>query len=144
MSESEEPFMEHPTGEFSNAVSAMESAIERLRSLDRWDQWIAFCGQGQGSGPDTVHFAEVRLRREEIKLEVGDVELMKVFSIGGLKDKEIAVQLNSSGSLLVVKEATAVQLARLLDGIFRGHLGIRNFEDEKDYSVGAEWCDDED
>ena len=34
MASPDEPFMEHPTGEFPNAVSAMENAIGRLRALD--------------------------------------------------------------------------------------------------------------
>jgi len=53
MSHRDAPFMEHPTGEFPDAALAMESAIERLRSLDRWDRWITFCGQGQGGRVDS-------------------------------------------------------------------------------------------
>ena len=52
MTASDEPFMEHPTGEFPDAVAAMTSTIERLRSIRNWDHWIAFCGQGQGLIPN--------------------------------------------------------------------------------------------
>lgn len=57
---SEEPFMEHPTGEYASALDAMEAAIVRLRALTEWHGWITFCAQGEGSSPESVHFAEVR------------------------------------------------------------------------------------
>ena len=137
----DEPFMEHPAGEFPNAVSAMENAIARLRALDSWDRWIAFCGQGQGSRPDSYHVAEVLLRGDEIRIDEPHVDLSAVFKAGGLEENEIDVQSDGAG-MIRIGRATDEQLARFLDGLFRGKLGIREFDDEGDYSVGAEWCDD--
>ena len=57
----EEPFMEHPTGQYGSALEAMEAAISRLRALPEWNRWITFCAQGEGESPEGVHFAEVRL-----------------------------------------------------------------------------------
>ena len=62
------PFMEHPTGEFSTAVDAMENAIARLRALPEWNRWITFCAQGEGSSPDTTRCAEVRLLSDVLEL----------------------------------------------------------------------------
>src|ERR1051325_866167 len=67
------PFMEHPSGDFDTAFEAMEDAVRRLRELRNWDQWITFNAQGQGSGPDSYEFAEVRMLRD--KLDLGDKPL---------------------------------------------------------------------
>ena len=39
-----------------------------------------------------------------------------------------------------VAGASPEQFAALLDALFRSQLGVRPFEDEEDYAVGAEWC----
>lgn len=62
----DKPFMEHPAGEYDRAVDAMEGAISRLRALPKWNEWIAFCAQGEGSAPETVCFAEIRVLAEII------------------------------------------------------------------------------
>jgi hypothetical protein len=140
----DEPFMEHPTGEFSSAVEAMAAAIERLRALERWERWMCFDGQGQGSNEDAIRSVEVRLQGEEIEVGPGDIDLAEVFRVGGLKPNEVEVQtVDSTRGLLRVRGATPVQVARLLDGLFRGLLGVQPFDDDEgDYAVGAEWCDD--
>jgi hypothetical protein len=137
----DEPFMEHPTGEFPDAVAAMESAIGRLRALESWDRWIAFCGQGQGSSPDSYHVAEVRLRGDDIRIDELQVDVPSILEVGGLAADEIDVESDEAGGLRV-RGATPAQLARFLDGLFRSHLGVRRFDDDGDYAVGAEWCDD--
>jgi len=63
------PFMEHPSGEFNSAVEAMADAIERLRALPEWNEWITFCAQGMGSDEDSEHHAEIRMRRDELQLD---------------------------------------------------------------------------
>lgn len=136
----DEPFMEHPTGEFANAVSAMEDAIGRLRALDSWDRWIAFCGQGQGSRPETYHVAEVRLRGDEIRTDKPQVDVPAILELSGLEADEIDVETDGTGGL-TVRRVTPGQLARFLDGLFRSQLGVRRFDDDGDYTVGAEWCD---
>jgi hypothetical protein len=137
----DEPFMEHPTGEFPDAVSAMADAIARLRALDSWDRWIAFCGQGQGNRPDSYHVAEVRLRGDEIRIDEPQVDVPAVLEMAELKDDDIDVDYDGVGTLRVHR-ASHAQLARFLDGLFRGQLGVREFDDDGDYAVGAEWCDD--
>ena len=57
----EQPLMEHPTGEYENAIEAMTAALQRLRSLPEWNRWITFCAQGEGDSPESTRFAEVRI-----------------------------------------------------------------------------------
>src|SRR5437868_12622246 len=59
----DEPFLEHPTGEFKTAVDAMANAIERLRALPQWKDWITFSAQGMGSRTDSYHSAEIQMRK---------------------------------------------------------------------------------
>jgi hypothetical protein len=125
--------MEHPSGEFADAVSAIESAIERLRALDAWDRWIGFSGQGQGG-----HSADLLVRGDEIQIGQASVDLERVFEVGGLDPGEIDVIVEEPGTLKV-RGASATQFAKFLDGLFRGHLGVRDYEDDGDYAVGAEW-----
>jgi hypothetical protein len=124
------PFMEHPTGDFE----AMEDAVTRLRKLPKWEQWITFSAPGEGHGPDSYQFAEVRMLAD--KLEVGDKPL----------DVARVVQAARTGASLVadgahysVAAASPREVAQLLDAIFRHHFHIRPFADEDDdYAVGAE------
>lgn len=141
MQSPDEPFMEHPTGEFPDAVAAMEHAIARLRALDTWDRWIAFNGQGQGSRPDSYRMAEIRLRGDEIRIDEPLAEVSAILRVGDLDDDDIDIEFDGAGGIRV-RRATPMQLAKFLDGLFRGHLGVRKFDDENDYTVGAEWCDD--
>jgi hypothetical protein len=134
----DEPFMEHPTGDFPNAVAAMTDAIARLRALDSWANWITFGGQGQGARPDSMHLAEVRLLGDEIQLPGHEVDRDAVLKLAGLADAALDLEVRTGGSLRV-GHATAEQLARLLDALFRGPLGVRPFDGETDYAVGAEW-----
>ncbi len=141
MADNDEPFMEHPTGEFPDAVSAMTSAIERLRSLETWDRWIAFSGQGQGERPESYHVEEIRLRGDEIDVGGRAIDWPTALREGGISPSEVPVHVDLRG-VLQARGATAEQLARLLHGLFLGQLGIRPFDDEGDYAVGAEWCDE--
>src|SRR4051794_3769128 len=65
----EQPFMEHPSGDFETAVDAMADAIKRLRGLPEWDEWITFHAQGMGGRLDSYHFAAIRMRQGEIVFE---------------------------------------------------------------------------
>jgi hypothetical protein len=129
------PFMEHPTGDFDSAVEAMEDAVTRLRKLPKWEQWITFSAQGEGHGPDSYQFAEVRILAD--KLDVGDKPL----------DVARVVQAARTGASSLVADgahyavaASPREVAQLLDAIFRHHFDIRPFADENnDYAVGAEW-----
>src|SRR5262245_34083647 len=72
------PFLEHPSGEFETAADAIADAIKRLRALPEWDNWITFTAQGKGEGVGSCHFAEIRMREDELKLPTPmdiDIEL---------------------------------------------------------------------
>jgi hypothetical protein len=129
------PLMEHPCGDFENAIDAMESAIEKLRSLPAWDQWITITAQGQGHRPDSYCLAEVRLLRD--KLDVGPQPL-DIVRIARRARVEPSCLL-ADGECYSVASASPRQLARVLDAIFKHHFRIRPYPDEGDYGVGAEW-----
>jgi hypothetical protein len=63
------PFMKHPSGGLDTAIDAMADAIKRLRALPEWNEWITFSAQGMGGRVDSYHFAEIRMRQDELKLE---------------------------------------------------------------------------
>jgi hypothetical protein len=127
--------MEHPTGQFTTAVEAMADAIQRLRMLPEWNEWIVFCAQGAGQHENSYHLGEIRMRRESIDPGIPiDVETIAK-----------AAQVETS-SIVGVEEiyklpgSTPLEAARILDAIFRNHLGIRPFAGEgDDYAIGAEW-----
>jgi hypothetical protein len=73
-----EPFMEHPTGDFNSAVSAMADAIGRLRSLPSWEQWITFGAQGEGQEPDCYESAEIRMRDDRLDVGVNPLDISRV------------------------------------------------------------------
>jgi hypothetical protein len=130
------PFMEHPTGDFNSAVAAMEDAIRRLRQLPKWDQWITISAQGEGNGPDSYEFFEVRMRSD--KLDVGEkpLNISQIIEAAGTE----ASSLVAEGAQYSVAAASPAEAARILDAIFRDHFGLRPFPDEDDdYAVGAEW-----
>jgi hypothetical protein len=130
------PFMEHPGGDFDSAVAAMENAVRRLRELRNWEQWITFGAQGEGGGPDSYEFAEVRMLRD--KLDVGEkpLDVPRVVQAARVG----ASSITTDGAQYSVAAASPREVAQLLDAIFRHHFGIRPFADEgDDYAVGAEW-----
>jgi hypothetical protein len=130
------PFIEHPTGDFDNAVAAMEDAVRRLRSLPRWEQWITFGAQGEGHSPESYEFAEIRML--DNRLDTGPRPLDVPFIIQTASTR--ASSLVADGAHYSVATASPLEVAQLLDAIFRHHFGIRPFADESDdYSVGAEW-----
>jgi hypothetical protein len=131
----DEPFMEHPTGEFKSAVEAMADAIKRLRAQPECSDWITFCAQGMGHDEDSEHHAEIRMRRDELQLdEAIDVEAV-IQRAGVPRSSLIAAGANYS-----VASASPTDAARVMDTIFRHFLGIRPFADQgDDYAIGAEW-----
>jgi hypothetical protein len=133
----DEPFMEHPTGDFESAVDAMADAIERLRALPKRDEWITFNAQGMGDRGDSYHFAEIRMRQGEIAFENPlDVDIQKVTKQAGVPES----CLSKTEGGYSVATATPIQAARVMDVIFRHYLGIRpHTGEENDYAVGAEW-----
>jgi hypothetical protein len=127
--------MEHPTGQFATALEAMADAIQRLRVLPEWNEWIVFCAQGAGHNENSYHLGEIRMRRESIDPGIPiDVEAIA---------KASQVQKSSivgDGGIYKLSGATPLEAARILDAIFRNHLKIRPFADGgNDYAIGAEW-----
>jgi hypothetical protein len=130
------PFMEHPTGDFDSAVEAMEDAVRRLRKLRSWKQWITFGAQGEGDGPDSYEFVEIRMLGN--KLDVGDrpLDVPRIIDAAHTGVSSIV----ADGAHYSVAAASPREVAQLLDSIFRDHFGLRPFGDEGgDYAVGAEW-----
>jgi hypothetical protein len=133
---SREPFMEHPSDEYATAVDAMEAAISRLRALPECTQWISFCAQGEGSSPENIQFAEVRLLSDV--LEVGSpVDLAKITALARVGRDAFTEAGRTRYSIV---QATPREAAQILDTLFRHHFGINPFPDENnDYAVGAEF-----
>ncbi len=131
------PFMEHPTGEFKTATDAMADAIKRLRALSERKDWIMFTAQGMGDRVDSYRFAVIRMRQDSLEFDKPiDVDIDLVTKRAGVPQ----TCLSKNGNIYSVASATPIQAARVMDAIFRQHLGIRPHQDEgNDYAVGAEW-----
>ncbi|MGC2695072.1 MAG: hypothetical protein WA738_04705 [Candidatus Angelobacter sp.] len=133
---SEEPFMEHPTGEYATALDAMDATISRLRALPEWNRWITFCAQGEGLSPGSIHVAEIRLVSDVLETGV-PLNLAQVTAQAGVNRRSLTEAGNTRYSLAAT---TPREAAQILDALFRHQLGIRPFPDEDDdYAVGAEW-----
>jgi hypothetical protein len=129
------PFMEHPAGQFKSAVDAMADAIKRLRALPEWDEWITFSAQGMGHDEDSYDFAEIRMRRDEIQLEK-PLDAESITQHAGVGES----CLTAAGANYSIAAASPADAARIMDAIFRHHLGIRPHADQDgDYAIGAEW-----
>ncbi len=128
--------MEHPTGQHASAIEAMEEAIFRLRALPEWNRWITFCAQGEGSTPENIHFAEVRLLADI--LEIGaPVDPAQITAHATVPRRALA---EAGRTRYSIAAATPREAAQILDALFRHQLGIRPFPEENDdYAVGAEW-----
>jgi hypothetical protein len=134
---SEDPVMEHPTGEHSNAIDAMEAAIFHLRALPEWNRWITFCAQGEGSSPDSVQFAEVRLLADILETSA-PVELAQITVLANVPRHTLT---EAGRNRYSIAGATPREAAHILDALFRHQFGIRPFPGEDDdYPVGAEWA----
>src|SRR5688572_12214654 len=131
------PFMEHPDGQFASAVTAMADAIQRLRALPDWDEWITISAQGMGHRVDSYHCAEIQMRQGEIAFDMPlDLDLQKITDSAGVP----ASTLCKGTEGYSVATATPDQAAQILDVIFREYLEIRPHTGEgNDYAVGAEW-----
>jgi hypothetical protein len=132
----DEPFMEHPTGKYATALDAIEGAIWRLRALEKWDRWITFCAQGEGSSPDSIHFAEIRLLSDILMVNTR----LNIAELCGQAKVKGNVLTEAGENRYSVALATSREVAQIFDALFRGPLGVRPFPDEdNDYAVGAEW-----
>lgn len=129
--------MEHPTGRFDSAVAAMADAVSRLRALPTWDRWITFTAQGVGHRPDAFRCAEIRLLRSALAIDAPPVDLPLILKAAQVGSAALVAQ---GGHYSVPPHVPPEQVARILDALFRDHLGVRPFPGEgNDYAVGAEW-----
>jgi hypothetical protein len=133
----DEPFMEHPTGEFKNSLEAMTSAFKRLNTGSNADRWITFSGQGKGHDEDSDQIEDVRVRGNTFDLHDQNIDVAAVLQFAGLQG-QVTPQTDAEG-MITLPDATPEQLARFLDGVFRKHFGIQPHEGEPGYAVGAEW-----
>jgi hypothetical protein len=134
----DEPFMEHPTGQFASSVDAMADAIERLRAKPTDERWIVFSAQGQGHDPDSYTFAEIRLNRDTLEINGDPLDVPKIVNEAGADP----LSLTGNGERYSIAAASPKRAAQIMDAIYRYHFGIRPFADEgDDYAVGAEWLD---
>ena len=131
----EEPFLEHPTGQYTTALQAMEDAIRRLRAMPDRRRPIMFCAQGAGASDDTIHLAEVHVLGDN--LDAGQsIDCDRIATLAKVSP-QCLVQEAATYSIAGAKPEEA---ARIMDALFRHQLGIRPFPDEADdYAVGAEW-----
>lgn len=131
------PFMEHPAGGFETAADAMADAVERLRALPVWNNWIEFTAQGVGGRLDSYHLAEIRMRRNELQVEnLAEIDVVLVTCQAGVPKS----CLSKNGDVYSIANTSPVQAARIVDMIFRHYLGICPHAGEgDDYPVGAEW-----
>jgi hypothetical protein len=114
----------------------MADAVRRLRELPTWDKWITFCAQGQGHRPDSYTTAEVRHLHDELDVGSQAVDTEAVSRRAQLMPGVLVIR----GTHLLLQGASPVDVARVLDALFRDHFGLRPFPDEgDDYPVGAEW-----
>ena len=132
------PFLEHPTGAFDSALQAITDAMERLESMEVGDRWITFSGQGQGHTSDAYNVEDVPFRRGTFDLKGQTLDLVSLCELASLDRSKIAIHTDTEDRI-TLENATPDELARFLDAVFRGHFGIKPFDGEDDYAVGAEW-----
>ncbi len=118
----------------------MTEAVERLRGLSDGDGWITFFALGQGSQPGEPQFSEIQMRGHHLDVGTRPLHVAGIIHAACTS----AVSLAADGDYYSVAAASAPEVARLLDAIFRHHFGLRPFAgDADDYLVGAEWRGEE-
>lgn len=128
--------LEHPNGDHESAVDAMSDGITRLRKHPRRADWISIEAQGQGSRPDSIRCTAIRLRENQLDLRPHSVDMVAALKRARLGSVKV---LKVDGGFVSFTACTPRQVARLLDAIFRGQLGVRPHDGEDDYAVGMEW-----
>jgi hypothetical protein len=126
--------MEHPTGQFATAVEAMTDAIQRLRMLPEWNDWITFCAQGAGNHENSYHLAEIRMRRMWIDSGIA-IDVALIVKAAQTQTSSIV----GEDGIYQLSGTTSLEAARILDSIFCNQLKIRPHADQgDDYAIGAE------
>lgn len=133
----DEPFLEHPTGEFETALEAIQSAMTRLDAIDMAGSWITFSGQGQGHRPDSYYVVDVEYMDRKFNIGPEPVDLARLLKVSGLDRADLEVHATPDG-VIEMSDADARQRAIFLDALFQQR-GVKPFDGEDDYAVGAEW-----
>ena len=122
-------------GKKKSITSTETPTCEDLASIDDNREWRKKLGR------TSIRARELYIGNQNREL-VNGVDLLRQ-----IEKIEIKFSILSAGfglvdenDLIVLENANARQRARLLDAIFN-ELGVRPFEDEGDYAVGAEWID---
>lgn len=131
------PFMEHPSGDHACAKDAIVAALERLGRLKGESRWITFSGQGQGARPDAYHIEDVKVLGRTIDVGAASIDVDVVLQAAGLTRAQVG--LTTDGGRISLPRASCRQMGEFLDALFRVGLGVRPFDDDEDYAVGAEW-----
>ena len=129
-------FMEHPDGTFANALYALTDAIRRLDDLAEHDLWLTLSGQGQGGRLDSYFIVDLPVLGRNIKTGGRDTDLQSVLENGGAELSGLHPTI--SNDTIALPNSTSQQFAIFLDALFR-HYGIRPWDDQDDYAIGAEW-----
>ena len=131
-----EIFLEHPAGVFDTALDALTDAINRLDQLQDEDRWLTFSGQGQGGRRDSYYIVDLPIRDRSINVGDRDTDLRAVLVDAGLDGTSVKASMESG--IIQIPHADHKQFAVFLDALFR-HYGIRPWDDQEDYAIGAEW-----
>ncbi len=132
-SHEDEPFMEHPTGEFDTALQAIHSAMQRLSQIDMGDRWITFCGQCQGATPELIKDVSIPFCGCTFDLSEISINVEQLLDSAG-----VAFEKNPN-NFISLPHASSEELAKLLDAVLQQALAFKPNDDEEDYAVGAEW-----
>ena len=136
-SQSDRPFMEHPTGENESALEAMQEAMRQLDSIDMQGRWITFSGQGQGYSPDSYHVVDIDYSDSQFNVGKISIDLDRLLESIGLKSDGRNIFISADG-ILHMNKVDAHNRALFLDALFK-ELGVKPFDENDDYAVGAEW-----
>ena len=79
-----------------------------------------------------------RVLRDTIDLGDQQIDVDAALRFAGLGSTELRVEVQNDGKLRIAN-AEPEKFARFIDALFRCQLGVRPFEVENDYAVGAEW-----
>lgn len=131
------PIVEHPSGDFATAPSAIAEAFQRIELCGETKRWVILSGQGQGWRLDSYKISDVRYR---------DGEFVFPEPISNVTDiaREVGMDMSTASTnedhlRFKIVGATAEQLAAFLDRVYTQHLGIKPHDGESDYAFGAEW-----
>lgn len=130
----DKPILEYPDGVHRHVRDALASAVRRLRATQS-NRWAILSAEGQGAGPATSRFAEVRVLGDLVASDQVRLDPVLAMEGAGLQH---AVPPSGEGFLLA--GLSAEQAARVLHAVFMWQLGVTPFpEDGDDFGLTVEW-----